>query len=96
MTALEHFREGQRLLAQSQRRPAMQIEMEDIPAYALLAAQAEAHFRAARTLIQAVSTLDLPGHEYAEWERLARGEAAQPYSDVAAFENCEHDPEVGP
>lgn len=74
MTALEHFREGERLLAQAQRVDAMALEDTNVPAYALLVAQADAHFRAARTLIVAVSTLDLPTHDYEAWERIALSE----------------------
>lgn len=77
MTALEHFREGQRLLAQSQRTPVEALRDESIPFTALLVAQAEAHFRAARTLIQALSTLDLPAHQYEAWERIGLGQPEQ-------------------
>ena len=64
MTALDHYRHGARLLAEAEEAPAG-------PLSAKLLDQARAHFDAARTLIAAVTALDMPDGDYAEWERVA-------------------------
>lgn len=94
MKAIDHYREGARLLAESQRTSAFELAAEDIPAYALTVAQARAHFDAARTIIAAVNALDMPAHAYEEWEELVSGprkrsRTAREFEDVAPCFDCE-------
>lgn len=86
MNALDHFREGRRLLALAQRTPVEALRDESIPFTALLVDQARAHFDAARTMLAALSALDMPAHDYEAWERLA---LAEPVADVEAFEDVD-------
>lgn len=69
MNALDHFRKGEKLLAEAQRTPAEALRDESIPVSSLLVAQARAHFEAARTLIAALNTFDMPTHDYDAWEK---------------------------
>ena len=55
MTGPEHYREGERLLAEAKAEHPHAIEAEDIPAYALLIAEANAHFAAAQAAATALT-----------------------------------------
>lgn len=90
MNALDHFRKGEQLLAESQRTPAEALRDESIPVTALLVDQARAHFEAARTLITAINALDMPAHNYEAWEAIALAVTAPAGRTAREFEDTEH------
>lgn len=72
MTGPDHFRNGERLLAEAKKTHPFSIEAEDIPAYALLVAQANAHFAAAQAAATALAAaLPLVGddQQVTDWGR---------------------------
>lgn len=71
MNALDHFLKGEQLLARAEKKNPNALYTEDVPAYALIVATADAHFRAAQTMLAALSALNMPAHDYEAWERHA-------------------------
>lgn len=94
MNALDHYREGERLLAQAQRTRAEALYDEAIGVNRLLVEQARAHFDAAQTLLAALNTLNVPAEEWEAWAQIAltkpqRGGLARDFEDVAPCFDCE-------